>query len=70
MKVKVKVGAELHLVHHRWLQVNKDGSRHMLAGPCLGEEGVEGVVAAAGRLVRRHCAVRLDAWERKWWINR
>ena len=64
--MKVKVIVELHLVHHRWLKVNEDGSRHVLSRPRLREEGVEGVIAAAGRLVRRHCAVRLDAWERKW----
>ena len=33
----------------------------MLAGAGLGEEGVEGVVAATDGLVRRHLAVRLDA---------
>ena len=33
----------------------------MLAGASLREEGVEGVVAAANGLVRRHLAIGLDA---------
>ena len=33
----------------------------MLAGACLREEGVEGVIATANGLVRWHLAVRLDA---------
>jgi hypothetical protein len=33
----------------------------VLSGSGLGEEGVEGVVAAADRLVRGHLAVRLNA---------
>jgi hypothetical protein len=36
------------------LQVEEDGARDVLAGAGLGEEGVEGVVAAAHRLVRGH----------------
>jgi len=34
----------------------------MLAGACLGEEGVEAVVADADGLVAGHLAIRLDAY--------
>ena len=44
-----------------WLQVNENGTRHMLASAGLAEKSVEGVVSAADGLVRRHSAVRLDA---------
>ena len=33
----------------------------MLAGACLGEEGVEGVVTTTDSLVRGHLTIRLDA---------
>jgi hypothetical protein len=33
----------------------------VLAGTCLREKGVEGVVSAADGLVRGHLAIRLDA---------
>ncbi len=32
----------------------------MLASACLAEEGVEGVITASNRFVRRHLSVRLD----------
>ena len=43
------------------LQVDEDGTRHVLAGASLAEEGVEGVVAAADGLVGGHLTVGLDA---------
>lgn len=43
------------------LQVHKHAARHVLAGAGLGEEGVEGVVAAADGLVGGHLAIGLDA---------
>ena len=59
--VELAVGAGADLVDHGRLQVDEDGARDVLAGAGLGEEGVEGVVAAADGLVGRHLAVRLDA---------
>ena len=53
-----------HLINDAWLEVHEDRPGHVLAGPRLREEGVEAVVAAAGRLVGGHGAVRLDAWSR------
>jgi len=47
--------------NYGWLQVNENGTRHMLAGAGLAEESVEGVVSAADSLVGRHSTVRLDA---------
>ena len=43
------------------LEVDEDGARDVLARARLGEEGVEGIVSAANRLVGRHLAVGLDA---------
>ena len=59
--VQLAVRARAHLVDARRLEVDEDRARHVLARARLREEGVEGVVAAADRLVRRHLAVRLDA---------
>merc|ERR1719331_3164578 len=59
--VELAVGARADLVDDRRLEVDEDGARDVLARAGLREEGVEGVVAAANRLVRRHLAVRLDA---------
>ena len=66
-----------HLVHHRRLEVDEDGPWHVFSSSCfclgsvrlsgvrvvtcLGEEGVEGVVAGADGLVGGHLAVGLDA---------
>ena len=33
----------------------------MLAGPCLREESVEGVICYASGVIGRHLAIRLDA---------
>ncbi len=46
----------------RHLQVQEHAAGDVLAGAGLREEGVEGVVAAADRLVRRHLAIGLDAF--------
>jgi len=59
--VELAVRADADLVDDRGLEVDEDRARDVLAGARLGEEGVEGVVAAADRLVRGHLAVGLDA---------
>ena len=58
---QLAVGAGADLVADRRLEVDEDRARHVLARARLREEGVEGVVAAADRLVRGHLAVGLDA---------
>ena len=58
-KMAVRAGA--HLVHARGLEIDENGAGNVLARACLGEEGVEGVVANANGLVGWHLAVRLDA---------
>merc|ERR1719329_696032 len=58
---ELAVGARADLVNDGRLEVHHDGAGHVLASAGLGEEGVEGVVAATDGLVRRHLAVRLDA---------
>jgi len=58
---QLAVGARAHLVHHGGLEVHEHAAGHVLAGARLREERVEGVVATANGLVRRHLAVRLNA---------
>ena len=50
-----------HFVDDGRLQINEDGSRHMLARTSLAEECVEGIVTASNGLIGRHLAVRLNA---------
>merc|ERR1719377_87203 len=57
---QLAVSARADLVNHGRLQVDEHRAGHVLAGASLGEEGVERVIAATDRLVRRHLAVRLD----------
>ena len=61
MKTKnnyLSVGSGPRLVDDGRLEVDEDGSRDVLAGTGLGEEGREGVVTSV-QLVRWHVAVRL-----------
>ena len=44
-----------------WFQVDEDGPGDVLSGPCLTEEGVEGVVSTTNGLVTGHLAIRLDS---------
>ena len=44
-----------------WLQVDEDGTWHVLAGSSLTEEGVERVVTATNGLVTGHLTIRLDS---------
>ncbi|GIL99776.1 hypothetical protein Vretimale_4897 [Volvox reticuliferus] len=57
---QLAVGAGADLVHDGRLQVQEDAAWHVLASTSLREEGVEGVVASANCLVRRHLTVRLN----------
>ncbi len=57
---QLAVGAGADLVDDSWLQVQEDAARHMLAGAGLRKEGVEGIVATADGLVRRHLAIGLN----------
>merc|ERR1719428_1770186 len=59
--VQLAVSASADLVAHSGVKVDVDGTGDVLAGTSLGEEGVEGVVAAADGLVGGHLAIRLDA---------
>jgi len=59
--VELAVSAGADFVTHGGLEVDVDGTRDVLASASLGEEGVEGVVAAANGLVGRHLAIGLNA---------
>jgi hypothetical protein len=58
---ELAVGSSADLIHDSWLQINKDGTRHVLAGTGLREEGIERIVASSNCLVRRHLPIRLDS---------
>ena len=58
-ELAVSSGADL--IHDSWLQIDEDGTRHVLAGAGLREEGVERIISTSDRLVRRHLAIRLDS---------
>ena len=49
----------LYLIDDRGLEVHKHGPGHVLACPCLREEGVEGVVGHADRVIPGYGAVRV-----------
>ena len=59
--VELSVGASSDFVAHGGLQVDEDASGNVLSSTSLGEEGVEGVIAAADSLVGGHLTVGLDA---------
>ena len=59
--VELPVRAAADLVADRRLKVDVHRAGDVLPGARLGEEGVEGVVSAAHRVVRGHLAVGLDA---------
>ena len=52
---------ERFLTDYSGLQIDEDGARHVLAGPSLAEEGVEGVIPTSDGLVAGHLPVGLDA---------
>ena len=56
---ELPVGARPDLIDHGGLQVHEDCPGNVLAGPSLGEEGGEGVIALG--LVRGHLPVGLNA---------
>jgi hypothetical protein len=59
--VKLTVSSATDLVTHVWFKVDVDGTRDVLSGSGLWEEGVEGIVTSSDCLVGRHLTVRLDA---------
>ena len=61
------IGSKPDFIDDGGLEVHKHGPGHVLAGPGLGEEGVEGVITATGCLIRWHGAIRLDAWQ--YWLS-
>ena len=58
---ELAVGTGADLVDDGGLQVNEDGTGHVLAGTSLREEGVEGIITAADGLVAGHLPIGLNA---------
>ena len=56
------VSSKPDLVDDGGLEVHEDGPGHVLAGPGLGEEGVEAVVSSTDGLIGGHLAIGLDSW--------
>lgn len=59
--LELKGGEGEGLTDYSGLQINEDGSWHVLAGAGLAEEGVERVVTTSDGLVAGHLAIRLDS---------
>jgi len=59
--VELAVGTSADFIADTRLKIDEDGTRNVLAGTGLGEEGVEGIITATDGLVGRHLSVRLDA---------
>jgi len=57
---QLSVGTGTDLINDGWLQINEDGTGHVLAGAGLGEKGVEGIITATDSLVGGHLTIRLD----------
>jgi len=59
--VELAVSAGADLVTHGGLKVDVYGAGYVLAGTSLGEEGVEGIIAATDGFVGGHLAIGLNA---------
>jgi len=57
---ELSVGTSSDLVNDSRLEIDKDGSGHVLAGTGLAEKGVERVIAATDGLVGGHLSIWLD----------
>ena len=55
------IGPKPDFIDDGGLEVHKHSPGHVLAGPGLREEGVEGVIASPDGLVAGHLAIGLDA---------
>jgi hypothetical protein len=58
--VELSVGTGTDLINYTRLKIKVDGTRDVLSGTGLGEEGVEGIIAATDGFIGRHLAVRLN----------
>jgi len=58
--VELSVGTGTDLINYTRLKIKVDGTRDVLSGTGLGEEGVEGVITTTDGLVGRHLSIRLD----------
>jgi hypothetical protein len=58
---QLTVGAGTDLINDGRFQIDEDGPGNVLAGTSLGEEGVEGVIAAADSLIGGHLPIWLDS---------
>jgi hypothetical protein len=58
---ELAISASADLINDCGFQVKEDATGDMLAGTSLGEEGVEGIIAATDSLIGGHLTVRLDA---------
>jgi len=57
---ELTIGSSADFVNDSWLKVNEHTTGHVLASTSLREESVEGIIATADSLVRRHLPVGLD----------
>jgi hypothetical protein len=58
---QLPVCAGTDLIDHGGLQIQEDGTGHVLASTGLREEGVEGIITSSNGLVGGHLTIGLDA---------
>ncbi len=58
---QLTVGSCADLIDNSWLEINKYGTRHVLASSSFAEEGVERIVTTSDSLVAWHLTIGLDA---------
>ncbi len=58
---QLTVGSSADLIDNSWLEINKHGTRHVLASSSLAEEGVERIVTTSDSFVAWHLTIGLDA---------
>ena len=58
--IDLAVSTGTDLINHSWLKIDEDGTRNVLAGTGLREEGVEGILGNTDGFVRGHLTIMVD----------
>jgi hypothetical protein len=58
--VKLSVSTGSYFIKRSRLQIEEDGSWHVLSSTSFGEKGVEGIVTTTNGLIGRHLTIRLN----------
>ena len=58
---QLSVCSSSNFIDYSWLQVNKNGTRHVLSRASFREKSIERIISNANRIVRGHQSVRMDS---------